>query len=129
MFRDILTRDSHNRDGLILCIQWVLFAKQPLSPEQLYHAILASINLGAVTEWDPEETTKEAVKLFILDCSKGFAEATVSKAPRVQFIHESVRDLLLKENGLSKIWPEYGRNPLIRCFGCPKTGLRAIVNL
>ena len=129
LFRDILTRDSHNRDGLILCIQWVLFAKQPLSPEQLYHAILSSIDPEAVTDWDPEETTNEVIKLFILDCSKGLAEATVSKAPRVQFIHESVRDFLLKENGLSKIWPEYGTNSLIRCFGCPKTGLRAIVNL
>ncbi|KAF2684925.1 Pfs, NB-ARC and ankyrin domain protein, partial [Lentithecium fluviatile CBS 122367] len=110
LFRDILTRDSHNRDGLVLCIQWVLFAKQPLSPEQLYHAILSSIDPEAVTEWDPEEITKDVTKLFILDSSKGLVEATVSKEPRVQFIHESVRDFLLKENGLSKIWPEFGSN-------------------
>lgn len=31
LFRDILTRDSNDKDELILCIQWVLFAKQPLS--------------------------------------------------------------------------------------------------
>ncbi|KAF1922359.1 uncharacterized protein M421DRAFT_10616 [Didymella exigua CBS 183.55] len=30
-------------------------------------------------------------------------EATVSKEQKVQFIHESVRDFLLKENGLGKI--------------------------
>lgn len=110
LFHDILTRDTHNKDGLVLCIQWILFAKQPLSPEQLYHAILSGIDLEAVTEWDPEEITQDVVKRFILDSSKGLAEATASKEQRVQFIHESVRDFLLKENGLGKIWPELGSN-------------------
>ncbi|EUC28323.1 hypothetical protein COCCADRAFT_30391 [Bipolaris zeicola 26-R-13] len=110
LFRDILTRDEHNKDRLVLCIQWVLFAKQPLSPEQLYHALLLSIDPDAILEWDPEETTKDDVKRFLLNSSKGLAEATISKEPRVQFIHESVRDFLLKEDGLSKIWPEYGNN-------------------
>jgi hypothetical protein len=32
-FRDILTRDSHNTSQLTLCIEWILFAKEPLSPE------------------------------------------------------------------------------------------------
>ena len=110
LFHDILTRDSHNKDRLVLCIQWVLFAKQPLSPEQLYHALLMSIDTDAILEWDPEETTKDDIKRFLLNSSKGLAETTTSKEPRVQFIHESVRDFLLKENGLSKIWPEYGNN-------------------
>ncbi|KAF2996229.1 hypothetical protein E8E13_003063 [Curvularia kusanoi] len=109
LFRDILTRDTHNKDGLVLCIQWVLFAKQPLSPEQLYHAILSGIDLEAVA-WDHEEITEDVIKRFILDSSKGLAEATVSKESRVQFIHESVRDFLLQENALSKIWPELGSN-------------------
>ncbi|KAJ4392780.1 hypothetical protein N0V91_011263, partial [Didymella pomorum] len=110
LFRDILTRDTHNKDGLVLCIQWVLFAKQPLSPEQLYHAILSGVDLEAVAEWDHEEITKDVIKRFVLDSSKGLAEATISKESRVQFIHESVRDFLLKENGLGKIWPEFGIN-------------------
>jgi hypothetical protein len=110
LFRDILTRDSHNKDRLVLCIQWVLFAKQPLSPEQLYHALLLSIDPDAISEWDPEETTKDDIKRFLLNSSKGLAEATASREPRVQFIHESVRDFLLKENGLGKIWPELGSN-------------------
>ncbi|KAH7412153.1 ankyrin repeat domain-containing protein [Phaeosphaeria sp. MPI-PUGE-AT-0046c] len=110
LFRDILTRDTHNKDGLILCIQWVLFARQPLSPEQLYHAILSGVDLEAVTALDPEEITQDVIKRFILDSSKGLAEATKSKGQRVQFIHESVRDFLLKENGLGIVWPEYGNN-------------------
>ncbi|KAF1830092.1 ankyrin repeat domain-containing protein, partial [Decorospora gaudefroyi] len=110
LFRDILTRDAHNKDGLVLCIQWILFAKQPLSPEQLYHAILSGVDLEEVTEWDPEETTKDLVKRFILYSCKGLAEVTVSKEPKAKFIHESVRDFLLKENGLGEIWPELRRN-------------------
>ncbi|KAF2818148.1 Pfs, NB-ARC and ankyrin domain protein [Ophiobolus disseminans] len=110
LFRDILTRDTHNKDGLVLCIQWILFAKQPLSPEQLYHAILSGVDFEAVREWDPGEITKDVVKRFILDSSKGLAEVTVSGEPKAQFIHESVRDFLLKENGLGKIWPEFGSN-------------------
>lgn len=38
--------------------------------------------------------------------SKGLAEITKSKSPRVQFIHESVRDFLIKDNGLHELWPE-----------------------
>ncbi|KAF1952675.1 ankyrin repeat domain-containing protein [Byssothecium circinans] len=110
LFRDILTRDSHDKDKLVLCIQWVLFAKQPLSPEQLYHAIYAGTDPGADTEWDPEDITKDVIKLFILSSLKGLAEITVSKEPKAQFIHESVRDFLLKENGLGKIWPEFRSN-------------------
>ncbi|EMD69726.1 hypothetical protein COCSADRAFT_106604, partial [Bipolaris sorokiniana ND90Pr] len=110
LFHDILTRDSHHKDELVLCIQWVLFAKQPLSPEQLYHAIYAGTNLEAVKDWDPEDITKDVIKRFILNSSKGLAEATTSTEPRVQFIHESVRDFLLKENGLGKIWPEFRSN-------------------
>lgn len=107
LFRDILTRDSHNKDSLVLCIQWVLFAKQPLSPEQLYHALLSRVDPDAVSEWDPDDITKEDMKRFILNSSKGLTEATGTKDSRIQFIHESVRDFLLKENGLSKIWPEF----------------------
>ncbi|KAF2682221.1 hypothetical protein K458DRAFT_456076 [Lentithecium fluviatile CBS 122367] len=110
LFRDILTRDSHNRDELVLCIQWVLFAKQPLSPEQLYFAILAGIELDAVSKWDPKEITRDVIKRFILSSSKGLAEITTAKLQKVQFIHESVRDFLLKEDGLSNIWTNLGTN-------------------
>lgn len=110
LFHDILTRDMHNRDEHMLCIQWVLFAKQPLSPEQLYFAILSGGGPDAVSIWDPEETTRDVIKRFILNSSKGLAEITKSKLPRVQFIHESVRDFLLKEGGLSNTWPDLGTN-------------------
>lgn len=110
LFRDILTRDSQNRGELVLCIQWILFAKQPLSPEQLYFAILSGVEPDAVSVWDPGDITRDVVKKFILNSSKGLTEITTSKLPKVQFIHESVRDFLLKEDGLSNVWSDLGSN-------------------
>ncbi|KAL1605803.1 hypothetical protein SLS59_003607 [Nothophoma quercina] len=110
LFHDILTRDSQNTDELVLCIQWVLFARRPLSPGELYHALLSSSDPEAVAEWDPNEITEKDINRFLLNSSKGLTEATVSKESKIQFIHESVRDFLLKENGLSKIWPKFVNN-------------------
>ncbi len=106
LFRDILTRDARNRDELILCIQWVLFAKEPLGPEELYFAILAGASDEPLEPWNQELITPATIQLFIVDSSKGLTETTKSKTPRVQFIHESVRDFLLKGNGLGDIWPD-----------------------
>ncbi|KAH7176156.1 hypothetical protein EDB81DRAFT_32969 [Dactylonectria macrodidyma] len=111
LFRDILTRDHHNRGELLLCIQWVLFARQPLKPEQLYFAVLSGVDPKAISDWNPDEIEEADIKKFILSSSKGLAEVTRSKKyPTVQFIHESVRDFLLKENGLKEIWSDLGGN-------------------
>ena len=100
LFKDILTRDSHNIEELILCLQWILYAKRPLKSEELYFAILAGVNPEAVTAWNPEEITKQDMERFILSSSKGLAEVTKSEDQTIQFIHESVRDFL-KDNGLN----------------------------
>jgi hypothetical protein len=84
----------------------VLFAKYLLSLEQLYFAILSGVELKAVLEWNSEEITQDTIRRFILDLSKGLTETTTSKLQKdqkVQFIHESVRDFLLKEDSLSNI--------------------------
>jgi ankyrin repeat protein len=110
LFQDILTRDSNDKEELILCLQWVLFAKQPLQPEQLYSAILAGTEPDALATQHHQEVTFETIRKFLLRSSKGLTEITKTKNRKVQFIHESVRDFLLKENGLSKIWPEFANN-------------------
>ncbi|KAH8889895.1 hypothetical protein GQ53DRAFT_651324, partial [Thozetella sp. PMI_491] len=110
LFRDILARDHHNRGELLLCIQWVLFARQPLKPEQLYFAVLSGAKPTAMSDWKPDEIEEGDIKKFILSSSKGLAEVTRSENPTVQFIHESVKDFLLKENGLKDIWPDLGTN-------------------
>jgi ankyrin repeat protein len=110
LFRSILTRDSHNKKELLLCIQWVLFAAKPLSPVELYYAILSGVEPDALSAWDQDEMTPDTIERFILDSSKGLTDITASKAQRVQFIHESVRDFLLKGDNLSDIWPELANN-------------------
>ncbi|KAH7013509.1 hypothetical protein EDB80DRAFT_544994, partial [Ilyonectria destructans] len=109
LLRDILFRDCKDQEDLLLCIQWVLFAKKPLKPEELYFAILSG-NPRALSSWGPHDISLADMQRFILDCSKGLAEATKSKAPTIQFIHESVQDFLLKENGLGNIWPDFKDN-------------------
>lgn len=110
LFRDILTRDHHNRNELLLCIQWILFARVPLKPEQLYFAIMSGVEPNGLSRWDSDYIIMDVIKKFILSSSKGLAEITKSKGPTVQFIHESVRDFLLKEDGLSELWPDVGHN-------------------
>jgi hypothetical protein len=103
LFRDILTRDTHGRDELVLCIQWVLFAEEPLHLWQLYYAIVADV-VSAKDLLHTTGDTEAVIRRFLLDCSKGLTEVTGSL--KVQFIHESVRDFLLKGNGLNEIWPD-----------------------
>ncbi|GKZ87351.1 hypothetical protein AnigIFM59636_003769 [Aspergillus niger] len=107
LFKDILTRDTVNMEDLFLSIQWILFARRPLKREELYFAILSADPDNLASAWDPEDITEQEIDRFILSTSKGLAETTKSKAKTVQFIHESVRDYLLKENGLRELWPEH----------------------
>jgi ankyrin repeat protein len=112
LLEDILTRDSHNAEQTLLCLQWILYARRPLTTAELYFAIIAGLEeyRDFLTEWDPETVTPEMMYRFILDSSKGLAETTRSKKPTVQFIHESVRDFLFKENSLEAIRSNYSRN-------------------
>lgn len=113
LFHSILTRDSHNETELVLCIQWVLFAERPLTPGELYAAILSEVQSDALLAWEESNLDHDTIKRFILDSSRGLAEITRTRNAelhQVQFIHESVRDFFLKENGLGKIWPSLHDN-------------------
>ncbi|OJI95835.1 hypothetical protein ASPVEDRAFT_35146 [Aspergillus versicolor CBS 583.65] len=103
LFLDILTRDSKDIDEMVLCIQFILFSKRPLSPQELQVAVLTGSENQLQDPLIESEVTGEVLRKFILDVSKGLAEITKSKAPTVQFIHESVRDFLLKEGGMKKL--------------------------
>lgn len=110
LFRSILTRDSNNMDGLLLCMQWVLFSQQPLTPKQLYFAILSRLEPSNLARCHSNNISDDDTRRYILSNSKGLAESTKSKIPTVQLIHESVRDFLLKEDGLGKIKPDFSTN-------------------
>ncbi|KAJ5672083.1 hypothetical protein N7507_001210 [Penicillium longicatenatum] len=109
LFKDILTRDRENMEYLLLCIRWILFAKRPLQPDEFCHALWSGLSLkNLVDDQIPIITSpnSDSLKIFVISSSKGLAEITKSKLPTVQFIHESVRDFLIKDRGLHQIWPE-----------------------
>jgi len=111
LFRDILLKDGESIEELIICIQWILFARRPLSREELYFAVLTGAEPDQMDDWHPEEYTAHDMERYILSASKGLAEFTKSDRPTAQFIHESVRDYLLSGNGL-----EWLRSDLVRNF-------------
>ncbi|KAL8344433.1 hypothetical protein RB601_004802 [Gaeumannomyces tritici] len=110
LFESILTRDEDNKAQLLLCIQWTLYARRPLAPEELYFAIVPyDSEPGEVAirhqPWDSEEITRDHMQRFIVSSSKGLVEVTSTKKSTVQFIHESIRDYLFK-GGLEKVWSD-----------------------
>lgn len=100
LFESIIKRDNDNVDDLKLSLGWILLAQRPLELEEFYHAC-----------WhfkDPmlaKQYTKDRGEKYVLSSTKGLAQVAQSTPPIVQFIHESVRDYLLKDDGLRKLWP------------------------
>ncbi|OTB12156.1 hypothetical protein K445DRAFT_40292, partial [Daldinia sp. EC12] len=111
LFEDILTRDDENKEGLLLCIQWLLFAVRPIRLEELYFAIISGIESESLSICHAEDTISIGdMRRYIIDNSKGLADVS-GLSTTVQFIHESIRDYLLIENGLQKLWPGQASNP------------------
>ena len=102
LFKDLLKRDNENIDDLLLCIQWILYAKRPLTREEFYFAVVSGLDPDPVNlaEWNPKHISTDIMTRFVLSSSKGLAEITKSRDQTIQFIHESVRDFLLKDKGL-----------------------------
>lgn len=108
IFRDILTRDTDNVEGLLLCIQWILFARRPLAPKELYFAIISGLEPEYLQTCHTEDILEDDIKKYILGNSKGLAEPIGYPEATVQFIHESVVDFLIKDNGLATIFADLG---------------------
>ncbi|RMZ75278.1 hypothetical protein DV737_g5376, partial [Chaetothyriales sp. CBS 132003] len=91
LFKDILNRDGENMQDLLLCLQWILFAKRPLKRKEFYYAMVSGLDPTELAECDSmDTTTDDAMDRLVLSASKGLAELTKSSMPTVQFIHESV---------------------------------------
>ncbi|PYH31536.1 uncharacterized protein BO87DRAFT_418040 [Aspergillus neoniger CBS 115656] len=101
LFTDMLTRDTEEIDDLIFCLRLILFAQRPLSKDEFYFGVMFTKNglIKREGEWhiDPH------IENSILNVSKGLVEITRTKARIVHFIHESVRDFLLRRDGFSRL--------------------------
>ncbi|KAI9657407.1 MAG: hypothetical protein M1821_003089 [Bathelium mastoideum] len=98
LFSEILTKDTQNKDSFIFLLQWILFARRPLSPAELYSAV--ETGYKSLDELNLSIPTEATLRRYVLSYSKGLVEITKSRPPRVQFIHETVREFLLHEGGL-----------------------------
>ncbi|KAF5975310.1 Pfs NACHT ankyrin domain-containing protein [Fusarium coicis] len=109
LFQDILTRDQDHPESLLLSVLWILLAQRPLQPGEYYHALWSGLSLkGKADREMPPINTSDASDCFnktVISSSKGLAEITRANKPKVQFIHESVHDFLIKDKGLYKLWP------------------------
>ncbi|KAF5621704.1 nacht and ankyrin domain protein [Fusarium tjaetaba] len=103
LIRDILRRDNKRPENLLLSIEWILFSTRPLKWEELYFALISGLHPDTLSGWNRRKTTIKDMKQFILSSSKGLAEITKPNTQTVQFIHESVRDFLLKDDGLGHL--------------------------
>lgn len=96
LFNDIITRDNEDVEGLIFCLQWILFARRPLEPIELFYGVKAGNDPDTIAKHDPLYVGADVLRKFVLNSSKGLAELTTQPPQTVQFIHESVREYLLK---------------------------------
>lgn len=117
LFRGILIPGDTSSTELLLCLLWVLCARRPLTPAELYFAIHAYTQSTILGDWDPQKATLEVMERFILSSSHGLTETTQSATPTVQFIHESVKDFLVEQGGLTEVWPDAGTDRLAESHG------------
>ncbi|KAF4868962.1 Protein TANC2 [Colletotrichum siamense] len=145
LFKDMLRRDERNKESLLLGILWILCAKRPLSPSEYSHALWSGLLMNGQADDEPPNLVKadgsSEADRFVVGSSKGLAEVAKTKEPSVQFIHESVRDFLLKSGGLREVWPDFGfdwqiqaHERLKECCSCylaqfPKDKLRVKANI
>lgn len=110
LFRAILDRPDGNTTQFRLCIQWILFARRPLTVAELYFAIIAGTEPDTLATYHSTNRTENGItdavaRNYILDKSRGLTEVgrgtSYLNQPTVLFIHESVRDFFLEGNWLN----------------------------
>jgi hypothetical protein len=112
VFRTLLDKDNLDKKGTILILQWVLFARRLLKPEELYFAVLAGMEREELGTWNRSTETSERIKRFITKKSKGLIEIRKGPEETVQFIHESVNDFLLRNQRLQTLDLALKSNPI-----------------
>ncbi|KAI3321417.1 hypothetical protein HD806DRAFT_523905 [Xylariaceae sp. AK1471] len=115
LFKDILRRDNKNTTELLLCIRWITCGRRPMKLAEFYYVMAAGwkAERDEVSERGPEQVRTEDMIRFVSSCSKGLAEVTKSGHLTVQFIHESVRDFLIRDGGIYELWPELRRQDFL----------------
>jgi hypothetical protein len=74
VFGTLLDKDNPDKQETILMLQWVLFARTLLKPEELFFAVLAGTEAEGLGAWNRSNDTPEMIKRFITSTSKGLIE-------------------------------------------------------
>ncbi|QIX02055.1 hypothetical protein AMS68_007572 [Peltaster fructicola] len=107
LFREVIERDAGKNIELFRrCLQWLLFSRRPLSPKEFYSAMALHGKSTHAVDHVFFRASMSDIKRFVRSSSKGLAECVDNDIPVVQFIHESVRDYLLKDEGLQEIFQQ-----------------------
>ena len=109
LFQDIITRGTREDTHLIPTLQWIMFTQRPLTCRELYHAIEYTPNNEPGLLSEHEKLSTETAENFLLNSTKGLAETTRGNQPKVQFIHESVREYL-RTTGFRNLAPHLTEN-------------------
>ncbi|KAF1812865.1 hypothetical protein P152DRAFT_481758 [Eremomyces bilateralis CBS 781.70] len=107
LFNTILSKGDEHKDETTLMLQWVLFSRRPLGPEELFFA---------VTNWIEPKVSSEVIHRRITESSRGLIEVRKGYAS-VQFIHLSVKDFLLRNRRLLTLDPTLGPEPISASHG------------
>ncbi|KAH8645746.1 hypothetical protein BX600DRAFT_534159, partial [Xylariales sp. PMI_506] len=113
IFSKLLSKDVSDFSETILMLQWVLLSQRPLTPEELFAAVV--------------ETTPPAgdfIQRRITTSSKGLIEVRkggdvkhYEEYKSVQFIHLSVSDFLFRQKRLQKLDPTLEPDPVAASHG------------
>jgi ankyrin repeat protein len=105
MFETLLSNDNPDKHETILMLQCVLFTRRPLTPEELYFAMIAGTNPENLKAWNQSKITADIIRRRIITSSRGLIETRKVHREIVQFIHESVNDFLLRNRRLETLDP------------------------
>ncbi|KXJ87295.1 hypothetical protein Micbo1qcDRAFT_96457, partial [Microdochium bolleyi] len=107
LFKDIIHRDQRDLEDLKLCVQWILYSAMPLSPQDYYRAMMLGLDSRSGKSpgpWNANAVTDEVLANFITSTSRGLVEATGSFEPKMQFIHQSVKDYFIEQSGMKELF-------------------------
>ncbi|KAF3912449.1 hypothetical protein ABW20_dc0103315 [Dactylellina cionopaga] len=120
VFVMLLEKDNPRKQETLLILQWMLFAQRSMSSKELYYAVITGTRPDDLGPWDESRVTAKVVGRFITSTSRGLIEVKMSPfqslaiaicerpLDSVQFIHETVRDFLLRNKRLLILEPSLG---------------------
>ncbi|KAF3291783.1 hypothetical protein TWF132_006527 [Orbilia oligospora] len=131
IFLDLLGKDNAHKEETLLILQWQLFLASDLEPQGLYEALIAGTAPESLVPRARQNPliTLDDIERYITSTSKGLIE--VAKGGwGSRFIHETVRDFLLRNQRLETLYPilkdQMVKASHKRLAGCCLTALKSL---